>query len=120
MGKSEVVPTIESIRDQEQNKRSPISVFCSALKSDEAPRVDLIINVHGSVTYGAESDEYPCEQDEKNWWLGFDCAHLGDKWGDPKYEDPFAVFRSLEYCVSECEQMAEQIMFYDKKSKEER
>lgn len=41
-------------------------------------RVDQdYLSVHGGLTYGQENVPYGTK-DEKGWWVGFDCAHLGD------------------------------------------
>ena len=39
------------------------------------------VAVHGGLTF---AEEEPCvEEDGKGWWIGFDCAHLGDAMYDP-------------------------------------
>lgn len=46
---------------------------------------DVEVAVHGGLTYSDECDGYPdtgichvSKDDDKAWWLGFDCAHAGD------------------------------------------
>jgi len=75
--------------------------------------------VHGGLTYSNNNASYPVEITTPTWWLGFDCAHLGDVSysGIPEIDDTPdydwdgspAVFRSLEYCVNECECLARQL-----------
>lgn len=40
--------------------------------------MDIGIDVHGGMTYGGISNQYPVETDEKYHWIGFDCIHLHD------------------------------------------
>ena len=50
------------------------------------------VDVHGGLTY---NDFY----NGKDYCLGFDCAHSGDKIED----------QTLEYCINECEKLAKQL-----------
>jgi hypothetical protein len=85
---------------------------------DDVPAV-----VHGGLTYAGSEDDYPVPADGL-WWLGYDCAHLGDgrdpelMQGEYKKFHEKGIFRSfsdgdtvksLEYCVSECESLAKQL-----------
>lgn len=90
-----------------------------AFKADYNSYVLDDVRVHGGLTYSDGHDAYPVETTTPTWWLGFDCAHLGDVSysGVPEIDDnpnygcdgvP-AVFRSLEYCVRECEYLARQL-----------
>lgn len=77
------------------------------------------IIIHGGLTYAGGHGSYPVETTTPTWWLGFDCAHLGDVSysGIPEIDDnpgydwdgSPAIFRSLEYCVRECEYLARQL-----------
>jgi hypothetical protein len=79
----------------------------------EGESVDIY--VHGGVTF----QEIP-EWSNGKVVIGFDCAHAGDKMNCPKkligtgMEDSFmyrnGVWRDEEYCVNECESMAEQLI----------
>lgn len=64
---------------------------------------NICMEVHGGLTYSARDSRY---LPTKGWWLGFDCAHLGDAtaWCNR------GVLRSLDYCVNECESMATQLV----------
>jgi hypothetical protein len=39
---------------------------------------DLDFDVHGGITYGGSSKDYPIISTEERFWLGFDCAHYND------------------------------------------
>jgi len=81
--------------------------------------IDFLIEVHGGLTYsgGGNESKYPVKSDL--WWFGYDCAHSGDgkdllncKPEVLKLEIKFptgGVVRTLDYCITECERMAEQI-----------
>ena len=70
---------------------------------------DMHIDVHGGVTYA--------EHYKDGFWIGFDCAHLGDA-PDPLFKktaykshfEELGVVRTLEYCMEECESIAKQLM----------
>ena len=46
----------------------------------ESTSLNLLINVHGGLTYSAlgHKTSYPTIQFDKVWWFGFDCGHYGD------------------------------------------
>jgi len=77
--------------------------------------------VHGGITYSG-GDGYPVRA-HKSWWFGFDCAHYGDAPDiselsgvrlNMAMEYPSDGFvRSLEYCVSECENLVGQLIEAD-------
>lgn len=67
---------------------------------------DLFFRVHGGLTYSGGLSDYPSTSDGL-WWFGYDCAHYGDMpFGQT---GPGGVFRDLDYCVIECESLAEQL-----------
>ena len=79
------------------------------LKYDNA-LIDPLIEVHGGLTY-SRTDEVT-----NLHWFGYDCAHAGDAIDAtlmPTNFNPlirhFGVVRTLEYCVDECESLAEQL-----------
>lgn len=90
----------QSIMDKPVGGRGPIEVLATALKPDDVPvTAGFLLDVHGSVTYSGESTDYPIETDG-TFWYGFDCNHVDDQ------EDP----KSLDFCVAQCESMAEQLI----------
>lgn len=59
------------------------------------------IEVHGGLTFSAEGDD-------NLWWLGFDCAHLGDR--IPTMPSFYGgVYRNEDYVRAECLHLAEQL-----------
>lgn len=95
-------------------------------KDDE----DVGVSVHGGITFSAfchegPGDNHVCHvpgpgEPDRVWWLGFDCAHAGDrtpathksihdinlKYPMPKdYED----YRDLAYVQNECRSLAKQL-----------
>jgi len=67
------------------------------------PRVQSL-DVHGGITYAGSPQPH-------RWWLGFDCAHLGDL--SPRLPREFwwsgAVYRTFDYVREQCRQLARQI-----------
>lgn len=74
------------------------------------------VECHGGCTFANTHEGF------EGWWLGFDCAHAWDS-PDPelmeaeyrkRYEEhPWASggeIRSLEYCVEQCESMANDLL----------
>lgn len=97
-------------------KRGAISLFCWDGKKASP---EIVFNVHGGLTFsGGCGKGYPIKK-KSTWWFGYDCAHAGDgkdlsvvsealREIHEKFprEDPI---RSLEYCIKECESLAEQL-----------
>jgi hypothetical protein len=65
------------MEDADVSHRGPMAVFMAALTGNTR-RLDIVIDVHGSLTYSAGKDNYPVLTDADVWWFGFDCAHSGD------------------------------------------
>lgn len=63
------------------------------------------LEVHGGITFSELNPEYPVSTLEPTYWLGYDCAHSGDK----TYMNRHGVFRSLEFNIQECEKLASQL-----------
>jgi hypothetical protein len=84
---------------------------------------DVPVNVHGGLTYAGGKSDYPAPS-AGLWWLGYDCAHLGDA-ADPElmqgeYKELYGrgllghrfdddTVRTMEYCINECESLAKQL-----------
>lgn len=65
--------------------------------------------VHGGLTYA--ENHLPQREPDGRWWLGFDCAHLGDYVphllaGPPRGGD---TFKDLSFVEAECERLANQL-----------
>ena len=83
-------------------------------------------NVHGGLTFAdgcGHGDDpakgichIPAEGEPDNvWWLGFDCAHAGDRTDmsySPAMRDRYPhhgdIYRGLEYVKAECAKLAQQ------------
>ena len=102
----DIVKDIDSIKRQEIGDRGVMPVFFA--NKEGPPRLDVIFDVHGGLTYAGEgSGKYPA-MGKGLWWFGFDCAHAGD--GNRYLKD--GPVRSAEYVERQCEHLAEQIMEY--------
>ena len=69
--------------------------------------------VHGGLTYSGSGGEYPVPSELH--WFGYDCEHAGDipKPGSAMwrlYRDYEGVHRTLDYCIDECESLAQQLV----------
>lgn len=107
----------EKVKKGTIGKRGVISlVTCD----DEAPRLDCLFDVHGSLTYSGDGKrKYPVEA-ENTWWFGFDCAHCDDgkdfaaaeKYGFKihSFWREEGIPRSLEYAWQECKNLADQLV----------
>lgn len=98
-------------------KRGVISLFCSS--RDEAPRLDVMFDVHGSLTFAGGLEHCGLAP---GWWLGFDCNHAGDAQDRELMSGQYremadrygsccgGVVRSREYVERECVNLAAQIV----------
>lgn len=75
------------------------------------------IDVHGGLTYSAWGGSYPIPA-VNTWWFGYDCAHYNDSRDrsiiSEKYEELLeldfgGIVRDLDFCIDECERLAEQL-----------
>ena len=117
---SDKIGKFSDIKEKNTDKMSPISVMMLAFEQpeDNSPvRLDCYIDVHGGITYAGEGD-YPVKSDL--WWFGYDCAHAGDAKDMNAIQDErlreieknfsnYGVVRTLDYCISECKNLAEQL-----------
>ncbi len=69
------------------------------------------LDVHGGVTYIDHFNPIDLAP-TKSWWIGFDCAHVGDGFTSRFFtlRDPSEEVRSQEYCVKECERLIDQLI----------
>jgi len=109
--------------DDEIGKRSIITALVIATSDSNGARQrpDAVFDVHGGLTYSGSGD-YPVQSDL--WWFGYDCGHYRDgkspehcqeqrdRYPDEPHmwSDDDGEFRSLPYCVEECESLARQIV----------
>jgi hypothetical protein len=87
-------------------KRGAFPIFISMLqdKKDKKMSMEIIFDVHGSVTFSGGDEKY---FEPELWWIGFDTAHAGDS---PEKQNE-------EYCTIECENLAEQLKEVEKYGK---
>jgi len=95
----------------------------------------LDFDVHGGITYGSSSNEYPIQSDEEIFWLGFDCAHYMDakdmnllkELASPdqydyalemelKFPMRDQVVRTTDYVEEQLKSLADQIIEYSKEN----
>jgi len=89
----------DEIMKKDTGKRGVVPMFCwDGDKQKLAP--EIFFSVHGGITYSGKSDTYPIKN-KKLWWFGFDCAHAGDETEDGG--------QSLEYCITECKNLIDQL-----------
>lgn len=67
----------ELLRDTKIGHRGVIPVFLAAM-GGSASRLNVVIDVHGSLTFSEPAGDYPVPTDADVWWFGFDCGHSGD------------------------------------------
>ena len=96
---------------------------------------ESMLNVHGGITFTGVCQETPDEaticllveegEEEKVFWFGFDCAHVGDQWSmasDAKMRKRYAdwdtrypkmrggeTYKNLAYVQEECRSLAKQL-----------
>lgn len=99
-------------------QKSPIIILTAGVNAPEGERIcaspETIFDVHGGITFseGGVGTSYPVGSNL--WWFGFDCSHYNDGYIDP-YPDPRLSFgreypaRSLDFCIVQCENLAQQI-----------
>ena len=99
----------EKAKQGEIGKRGVIPLFCA--KEDTAS-MDIVFDVHGSVTFSRTSKDYPVKS--KLHWIGFGCGHSGDHM---EFEGMECINCKYDKCkkwtpeevAEECESLAEQI-----------
>jgi hypothetical protein len=83
-------------------------------------RLDSQFEVHGGITFTDFMVKSPVS-DLSKWYIGFDCAHLGDK--SPTLEKYASrendVYRDISYVLDEATNLANQIKKYEKLSDKE-
>lgn len=108
-------------------KRNPLGALCGYVGIPfNHPRYhqdwhDFAAYVHGGITFADHCQEGPQEETichipdpnepDNVWWLGFDCAHAGDKCPAPIGMGMFlrGTYRDLSYVESECRSLAKQL-----------
>ena len=116
--------TAEIMQNADISHRGVFPVFIAAL-SGNINRLDVVIDVHGSLTYSESGvGNYPVPSTEKVWWFGFDCAHSGDgkdfsimdEHTKEIYNTGFRYYtegpiRSKKFVEQQCELLARQLWY---------
>jgi len=87
----------------------------------EGIEIAMALRVHGGVSFCDDHIWMPGDEPEGFWWFGFDCGHYNDlsPWmlklfeenGKADFPDWFrGVYRDQQYVVSECQQLAAQLV----------
>ena len=92
---------LETLKKSTPDRRGILSY---AFWEGEKIQLQILFNVHGSLTFsdGGDKLNYPIESNL--WWFGFDCAHAGDT----------KDICNLDYCVAECNSLVDQILEVEK------
>lgn len=107
--------TKAAIENEPIGKRGIFPLIVASL-DDDGLSLELLFDVHGSLTFSGERNE------KGDWWLGFDCAHAGDGKDESLMTDPRLLeihrrfhfgdddpVRTAEYVEAECISLARQI-----------
>lgn len=65
---------------------------------------EIDLNVHGGLTYSGNLTHLPV--DHKKWWIGWDYAHVGDRFGE--YYQSGHTWKTTEL-IKECIQAIDEI-----------
>ena len=105
--------------------RNPLGALCGYVGVPEGhpwyekEYEEIDVRVHGGLTYSAFCTEGPQEEsichvgEDKVWWLGFDCCHLGDftemkgRFYPHLKQNP-DIYRDIEYVKTEVRNLAKQ------------
>lgn len=110
--------TKKELMESSCDKMSPFQLLCTDLDNI---RVEYFFYIHGGLTYSSSyfRSSYPVQSDL--WWFGYDCGHYNDAkdfeiMSDKHKEiermysfDSGGEIRTLEYCVNECELLADML-----------
>ena len=78
------------------------------------------LDVHGGVNYAASGSEFIYHSrvdNDKLWWLGFDCSRIGDLYPSILQYPPTLMrlyqdskYRTVTYVMMECKNLSEQLL----------
>ena len=112
-----VIPETDATRaalERPIGNMGPMTIFTASLAGEGSIRLDVLFDVHGSLTYsgkrldGVEDDRH---------WFGFDCGHSGDlspqlsatMRGLGMDRDRGDEYRTMDYVRAECTKLATQL-----------
>lgn len=114
-------------KNEPVGKRGVIPMVIQAMGGKKNISLDCLFDVHGGITFANKLQKY------RGWWIGFDCAHLGDAKDtsimSKKYKKFYKKYpklcsfsdnetiRTTEYVETECKSLIDQVIKYfgDKK-----
>ena len=74
------------------------------------------VHCHGGLTYSGFDKEVVPGEEERVWWLGFDCGHFGDTMPGiaahislEKLRDTQSRYKDFSYVEIECRELAKQL-----------
>lgn len=118
----------EQISKEHLGKRSPITLLCAALTSEQDNiRMDLLFDVHGSITFSGKGKGL--KMNKPGWWIGFDCGHCDDAKDisimdkhnikiEERFHHDYGIIRTKEYVEQECKNLIDQIIkWFDSREK---
>ena len=115
---SELVKVSDKIlnRNIDIDKVGVINLFCAAASSDVRKErlleLVLAVDVHGGLTYSDK--RCPRNEPDGSWWFGFDAGHAGDYSPKLSFHLDNEVYRTEEYMIEECENLAKQLAQWGK------
>lgn len=110
---SDEIPSPIGLLSQPVGARGILPIFCKAgTNQSETTTLDILFDVHGSVTFAGASDGLRGVKGDGGWWIGFDCNHSGDAAPDATWSSE-GVYRTFDYAHAQCESLAKQIVRYD-------
>ena len=94
---------------------------------EEVTYDDFDINCHGGLTFSSGKVIWEDDDEERKFWIGFDCGHYNDARDLDLIENQNlkAIFsgsvmnsgtiKTMDYVVNECERISKQLNEYEKK-----
>jgi hypothetical protein len=72
-------------------------------------------SVHGGLTFSEPDESGIRPHPDSGWWIGFDCAHAGDRPDPALFPGGYSLFsygkiRTQEYVEAQCKQLCEQAL----------
>lgn len=90
----------ELIGNVRMNSANSILTFLKEINGMENSSMCSLFDCHGGITFSGRFN------DKKGWFIGFDCAHYGDR-SSYSYE---GVYRDMKYVEEECKRLVDQII----------
>lgn len=114
---------MKDVADEEIGKRGIIPLMLQATGKKENVPLSWLFDVHGGITFTGKLRGF------HSWWIGFDCAHLGDGKDESIMSNEYknitlrfaalagGTIRTTEYVEQECKNLIDQLIKYFPESK---